>query len=168
MQNVVDPLSVAEHYWNDWHNAEVYNSYVHEYPIYRELNGRLAELAELAAVRRVLDLACGAGATAQSCLRRMPRDAELVGVDASEAMVALARIHVRDPRARFEVAPAASLAGAVDGRFDRALCNAAYWQLALRDAVLAELAELLAPGAPSKRRPTVSSPAARPASTLPG
>lgn len=140
-------MSPTNVHWRDWRNAEIYNSYVHDFPIYRELNRRLIELAELASARRVLDLACGAGATAQACLRRLPAAAELVGIDASEAMVALARSQIADPRACFEVATASTMAGAVTGTFDRAVCNAAYWQLASREAVLAGLAKLLEPGA---------------------
>jgi len=140
-------LNPSNIYWRDWHNAEIYNSFVHDFPIYRELNQRLIELAELATARRVLDLACGAGATAQACLRRLSASAELIGIDASEAMVSLARSQIADPRARFEVATASTVTGVLSGTFDRAVCNAAYWQLASREAVLANLAELLEPGA---------------------
>jgi len=133
--------------WSDWYNAEVYNDYVHGYPIYRRLNRHLAELAEIGTARRVLDLACGAGATAQACLRRLPRDGELVGVDGSEAMVELARVQVTDPRARFEVARAARVDRVVAGPFDRAVCNTAFWQFPTPRTVLAHLARLLEPGA---------------------
>ena len=81
----------------------------------------------------------------------MAPDAELVGVDASEAMVGLARRRVTDPRARFLVGPAAAVARAVepavDGAFDRLLSNAAFWQFPTRRPVLAALARLASPGA---------------------
>jgi len=133
--------------WSGWANAEVYDAFVRAGSIYRALNEHLAALAEIAAARRVLDLACGAGATAEACLARLPPDGALVGVDASDAMVSLARHRVRDPRARFEVAAAAAIEQVVDGPFDRAVSNAAFWQFPTPRPVLAALGRLLAPGA---------------------
>jgi ubiquinone/menaquinone biosynthesis C-methylase UbiE len=132
--------------WQGWINAEVYDLFVREHGIYRALNRRLAELAEIAAARRVLDLACGAGATALACLAQLPADGELWGVDGSAAMVAVARAQVRDPRARFAVAAAAAIEEAVAGPFDRAVCNAALWQFPALPPVLAAVARLLVPG----------------------
>lgn len=140
-------MPTANLYWSDWLNAEIYNRYVHDYPIYVELNRRLVELAEMPTARRVLDLASGAGATAQRCLHHLPRDGEIVGVDASEAMVSLARSQIADPRASFTVATAETVHDRVSGSFDRAVCNAAFWQLATPLAVLPGLARLLEPEA---------------------
>ncbi len=141
-------MLAAEHasLWDDWYNAEVYDHYVREYPIYGWLNRRLAEQAELAASRRLLDIACGSGATARVCLDRLPPGAALVGVDVSPVMVEVARYRVRDPRARFEVAPARALPRAVSGPFDRAVCNAAFWNFPKPATVLAHLGRILEPG----------------------
>jgi len=133
--------------WSGWANAEIYDRFVRDGRIYRELNRRLVELAEVGAARRVLDLACGTGATARACLARLPPDGELVGVDGSAEMVAVARERTPDPRARFEVAAAAELAAAAPGPFDRAVCNAAFWQFPSPAAVLRALAAVLAEGA---------------------
>jgi ubiquinone/menaquinone biosynthesis C-methylase UbiE len=133
--------------WNDWQNAEIYQAYTQEFPIYRVLNRHLVELAQVESARRVLDLACGSGATAQSCLRRLPMHGELVGVDTSAAMVGVAESWILDARARFLVAPAECLDQEVEGPFDRVLCNAAFWQLPNRRKVLADLARLMSPGA---------------------
>lgn len=133
--------------WSDWTNAAVYAGFVRERSLYGDLNRELVERADLGRARRVLDLACGTGATARACLARMPGDAELVGVDASTPMVEMARAEVADPRARFLVAPAASVHRVVTGTFDRALCNAAFWQFPAPAVVLASLARVLEPGA---------------------
>lgn len=133
--------------WAGWRNAEVYDAFVREHGIYPALNRRLAALAEVDRAKRVLDLACGAGATALACLERMPGRAELVGVDGSEEMVSVARDRVLDPRARFHVAAASALEGVAAGPFDRAVCNAAFWQFSDPRAVLAALARVLASGA---------------------
>lgn len=132
--------------WSDWTNAAVYAGFVRDRSLYPDLNRELVQRADLGSARRVLDLACGTGATARACLARLPADAELVGVDASAAMVEMARAEVPDPRARFLVAPAAALHEAVSGLFDRAVCNAAFWQFPAPGAVLESLAGVLEPG----------------------
>ena len=132
--------------WRGHLNAEVYDSFVREHRIYQELNRHLVELAQVTCARRVLDLGCGAGATALACLAVLGARAELVGVDASPAMVEMARRRVRDPRARFVVAPGAALGRAVRGSFDRAVSNAAYWQIGARGEMLDALGLLLEPG----------------------
>lgn len=137
----------SESPWAGWKNAEIYDAFVSEHGVYRALNRRLVELAEVAAARRVLDLACGGGATARACLEVLPARGELVGVDGSEAMVRVARARVRDPRARFEVAPAAAVERVARGPFDRVVSNAAFWQFPDRRAVLAALARVAGAGA---------------------
>ncbi|MEM1203476.1 MAG: class I SAM-dependent methyltransferase [Acidobacteriota bacterium] len=133
--------------WHGWHNAEIYAGYVRDFPLYRQLNARLARLADLATARRVLDLACGTGATAQACLRHLPWNGEVVGVDVSEEMVGVARTEVDDPRASFRVARASRIEEVVRGPFDRAVCNTAFWQFPDPGLVLGVLGRLLSPGA---------------------
>lgn len=133
--------------WAGRLNAEIYDAFVRDNRIYAELNRALVDRAELAGARRVLDLGCGAGATALAALAVLPARSEIVGVDASESMVEVARSQVLDPRARFVVAPAAALESVVSGPFDRALSNAAYWQIGARARMLESLGVLLAPGA---------------------
>lgn len=133
--------------WSGWVNAEVYDDYVRHRPLYLWLNRRLVELADVGAARRVLDLACGTGATARAVLALLPPGGELLGVDASPAMVGVARARVTDRRARFAVAAAADVARVATGPFDRVLCNAAFLQFPDRAAVLAALAGLTPPGA---------------------
>lgn len=132
--------------WSDRVNAEEYERFVREQPLYRALNERLVALARLGSARRVLDLACGTGATARAALAALPADGEVVGVDASAAMVEVARAVVGDRRARFLVAPAAGVERVVEGPFDRVLSNAALGQFPDLRPVVAAVARLLAPG----------------------
>lgn len=133
--------------WTGWKNAEVYDAFTRSRDIYRRLNEELVELAGIPRAKRVLDLACGAGATTLACLQMLDRDAEIVGVDGSPAMIAVARAGVLDPRARFDVASAASVHEVVEGRFDRVLCNAAFWQFPSQFEALRSLSEIMEPGA---------------------
>ncbi len=135
--------------WTGWANAETYDSFVREHPIYRWLNRQLADIGRVAEAGNVLDLACGTGATTRACLAVLPARGEILGVDASAAMVEVARARVGDPRARFAVAPASAVGrvAAAAAPFDRVLSNAAFWQFPDPAAVLAGLVPLLAPGA---------------------
>jgi ubiquinone/menaquinone biosynthesis C-methylase UbiE len=132
--------------WEGRLNAEIYDRFVREREIYRRLNGWLVDLADLPPAERILDLACGTGATAEACLPRMGARAELVGVDASAAMVEVARANVHDPRARFEVASAASVDQVLEPPVDRVVCNAAFWQFPAPRPVIEAIARLLRPG----------------------
>jgi len=132
--------------WKSWRNAEIYDAYVREHSIYRQLNGHLVDLSDIETARRILDLACGSGATTAACLATMPAGSEIVGVDGSDAMVGVARARTIDPRARFEVAAAADVGRIVEGTFDRCLCNAAIWQFPSIPNVIRAVARLLVPG----------------------
>lgn len=133
--------------WSSHVNAEEYERFTRERPLYRALNARLVELAEIGTARRVLDVGCGTGATTRAVLAVLPGDGEVVGVDASQAMVEVARAVVGDPRARFVVAPAAGIGRVVAGSFDRAVSNAAFGQFPASRPVIRALARRLAPGA---------------------
>jgi len=133
--------------WRGWHNAEIYDRFVNDHRIYRCLNQKMVELADLEEARHVLDLACGTGATAMACLRVLDMEADLIGVDASDEMVEVARANTLDPRARFEVGAAASVHELIPGEVDRVVCNAAFWQFPAAGPVLASLARIMAPGA---------------------
>lgn len=131
--------------WHSWINAEIYDRFVRERPIYGWLNRILVELAELSRVERILDLACGTGATTLACLAEMAPRATILGIDKSAEMIGVARANVLDPRAQFEVAPAVDV-GRLDERFERVVCNAAFWQFPSADPVFAALAACTRPG----------------------
>ena len=134
--------------WRGWENAEHYRWFLDTHDIYDWLNAHLVRFAGLGNSRRVLDLGCGTGATTRRALGAVPPDAEVVGVDASPEMVAVADSDTLDPRARFVVAPAGDVGDTLRGRFDGAVSNAAFWQFPQQEAVWAALGQLLAPGSP--------------------
>lgn len=96
----------------------------------------------------MLDLGCGTGATTRAALSVVDPLGEVIGVDGSPEMVAVAQANTADPRARFLAGAAEAVAQVIDGPFDGALCNAAFWQFPDPDRVWEALGTLLAPGAP--------------------
>lgn len=132
--------------WDTWINAEIYREYVDNFPIYRTLNRRLVELAQVSGARRVLDLGCGTGATTSACLEQLPAEGEVEGVDAAGTMLEAARGSISDPRARFVQANASLVDQVVRGSFDRAVCNAAFWLFPKPTSVLRALRRVMRPG----------------------
>lgn len=83
---------------------------------------RLVAATDLAPGMSVLDVACGTGVVARAAADRVGPTGTVVGVDSSEAMLAVAR-RVR-PDVRWQVGDAGSLPFEADA-FDRVLCQAA-------------------------------------------
>ena len=95
--------------------------------------------------RRVLDLGCGTGRLLEDLRRRLPK-AELVGVDPSEGMLAVARRRLAgEPGVRLEVATAARLP-LPDASVDVVTTTMSFHHWEAQDASLREVARVLAPG----------------------
>ena len=101
---------------------------------------QLLDAAAVGAGKRVLDVATGPGYVAA---RAAERGAAVVGVDAAEAMVAIAR--GREPELEFRVADAEALPFA-DGSFDAVVANFLVLHLGRPERAVAELARVLAGG----------------------
>lgn len=90
-----DPNAAQRDYWNSevaqkWAiNAAVLDA------AFAALTVRIVELAVLGPGERVLDLGCGAGATTLAAARAVGPDGEVVGLDLSEPLVALATERLR-------------------------------------------------------------------------
>jgi len=95
--------------------------------------------------RRLLDLGCGTGRLLEDLRRRLP-EAELVGVDPSEGMLAVARQRLAgEPGVRLEVATAARLP-LPDASVDVVTTTMSFHHWEAQDASLREVARVLAPG----------------------
>ncbi len=95
--------------------------------------------------RRVVDIGCGTGRLLEKVLHRLP-DAELVGVDPAEGMIAVAsQRFTAEPRVRLEVAMAEHLPLA-DASVDVVTTTMSFHHWADQDAALREVARVLAPG----------------------
>ena len=133
--------------WRSWANAEAYDQFVRQRSLYGWLNQTLVEFLEVDSATRLLDIGCGTGATTAACLPRMSLDADVVAIDASDEMVAVAASNIVDSRVRFEVMGAAEIEH-LEGPFDRFVSNAAFWQFPSPRAVLPRRGRDCRPGCP--------------------
>ncbi len=93
---------------------------------------------------RVLDIACGQGLASRAL--RDAGAAGVVGVDSSEAMVALARGHGEDGRLSYVVDDGQVLGAFGDGSFDGMTCQLGLMDIPDLDATLAAVHRVLRPG----------------------
>ncbi|MDQ3885989.1 MAG: class I SAM-dependent methyltransferase [Actinomycetota bacterium] len=131
--------------------APAYDRLVDANPGYHEhlrLSASRLELPGNGAGLRLLDLGCGTGASTAALLDAAPR-AEIVGVDASAAMLAQARTKQWPATVRFVHARVEDLADVgMTGPFDAVLAAYLVRNLPDPDGGLASIRELLRPGAP--------------------
>lgn len=120
--------------WSSGENARRYADFARTHPTYRDTSRDLVDLARPAADATVVDLACGTGATTEAVLSVLDERGRVIAVDASPAMLAMARSSVRDDRVRWLHSPAERLAV---GPVDVVVCNSAIWQTDIRLTVAA-------------------------------
>jgi SAM-dependent methyltransferase len=97
------------------------------------------------APHRIVDVGCGTGRLLETLLARLP-DAELVGIDPAEGMIAVARTRfATEPRIRLEVAPADRMP-LDDGSADVVTTTLSFHHWDRHEASLREVARVLRPG----------------------
>jgi SAM-dependent methyltransferase len=95
----------------------------------------------------IVDLACGTGTVTEEILRCVPVDAvEIIGIDQSREMLAIAKARLGSPAIRFALARAEELQAVVPPPVDRVLCNAAFWHMDMPRVLQAVRAVLHADG----------------------
>ncbi|RAS71081.1 ubiquinone/menaquinone biosynthesis C-methylase UbiE [Lentzea atacamensis] len=113
-------------------------------PGYHQALRRSARELGLLPGMRVLDLGCGTGASTAALVAAV-RGLEIVAVDASEGMLARARLKRWPPNVRFVHSRAEDVD---EGRFDAVFAAYLVRNLPDPDATLRHVRELLKPGAP--------------------
>lgn len=132
-----------------WHSAltaGAYEAFAQAYPLYTETARHLVDTTRIAPGERLVDLACGTGIVTESILARLGDACSIVSVDASTAMLEVARRKTRSPNVRFVHTPAERLREAVSHPIDAVLCNSAFWQLKWGEALPAIAAVLASDG----------------------
>jgi ubiquinone/menaquinone biosynthesis C-methylase UbiE len=133
--------------WNERENARRYRDFEVRHGMYASLGRKLAGMAGIEPGMEVVDLACGTGAVTREILRLLGGSGSVTGVDASEAMLELARMELDDPRVRWVHGRGEELERAVDRPVDRVLCSSALWQMRLPEVLWAVRSVLKPDGA---------------------
>jgi ubiquinone/menaquinone biosynthesis C-methylase UbiE len=105
----------------------------------------LVTLAEVRAGDRVLDVACGTGIVARVAVSRVHPGGEVLGIDASPAMLAAARATAVGLPIEWQEGDVHALA-LPDGAFDAVLCQQGLQYFRDRVTALREMRRVLAPG----------------------
>ncbi len=135
-------LPTARELWSQ--TAAAYAEAAPELGIYRLSNLRLAEMLRLDPGLRLLDLACGTGATTRAAFDRQSRLGPGWAVDAIPEMVEIARRSLADLPVSLIESPAEELAQHLEpGVADRVICNGAFFQFDDYGHVLAQIRGIL-------------------------
>ncbi|MEV8424521.1 class I SAM-dependent methyltransferase [Streptomyces niveus] len=132
--------------WDEDSNAEVYNAFTRDHPMYDATSRDLARRSHLADASLVVDLCGGAGATARAILDLIPARARVVSVDNAAAMQRVGRRILTDARLTWITAPAERLVDHLHAdSADAVVCNSAIWKTDTA-TVFAAVAHILRPG----------------------
>jgi SAM-dependent methyltransferase len=132
--------------WLETETARRYQSFTEKTTMYQELSHKMVELAELELGMRVLDLGCGTGVTTQAVLSRLGGSGQVIALDLSAPMLAVAAEQVDASNVTFLQADAAHFADLIERPVDCVVCNSVFWQFRDKVRVMAELRRVLAPG----------------------
>lgn len=107
---------------------------------------RIVELAEIGEGDSVVDLCCGPGLVAAELMERVGATGEVIGIDASPAMISLARAAAPERNVRFLEGDAYTFSSLLPQPVDHVVATSA-WQNFLidRERILDELARALKP-----------------------
>ncbi|MDQ2714347.1 MAG: class I SAM-dependent methyltransferase [Chloroflexota bacterium] len=129
--------------WSDALNADIYEAYAQAYPLYRESGRHLLRLARVRPGMTVVDLACGTGIVTAQILEVLAGSGEVIGIDCSAEMLAIAREKLAT--VRFMQSPAEQSSAVLEaGTIDCVTCNSAFWQMHT-SATLASVHHVLKP-----------------------
>ena len=113
--------------WDDSRTAEMYERFTRRFPMYDETSRDLVSFAGVSTASRIVDLACGTGATTRAILSVAQPESEVSALDGSPAMIGVAEQVVTDRRVRWVCADACDLDAHV-ADVDVIVCNSAIWQ----------------------------------------
>jgi SAM-dependent methyltransferase len=131
--------------WDDAENAELYEAFSRDFPLYEQTSRDLTKRADLDPDGTVLDLCGGTGIAAAVALEAMSARGRVISVDGSQAMQSVGRRARPDPRIAWVNARAEDVAARITGQVDAVLCNAAIWKTDT-PTTFAAVKQLLHPG----------------------
>lgn len=136
----------ANSVWLEQETARRYHIFTEKTTMYQELSRKMVALAGITPGMRVLDLGCGTGVTTQAVLNRLGGSGQVIALDMSAPMLAVAQSQIAAPNVLFLKANAARFADLIERPVERIVCNSVFWQFRHKVQVMAELRRVLVPG----------------------
>lgn len=118
--------------WNTKENAEAYDTYARNFPMYQDTSRDLVAISGIKPGMTMVDLAAGTGATTKAILDKTDGNVHIIAVDQAEEMLKKAREKFVGKDVRFIVSEAEELDQVIHELVDAILCNSAFWQMKAR------------------------------------
>ncbi|MEK7091948.1 MAG: class I SAM-dependent methyltransferase [Patescibacteria group bacterium] len=122
-------MSTRKGFWDTKENAEAYDNYARNFPMYQETSADLVEIVDLKSGMTVIDLAAGTGATSQAILAKIGDQGRVIAVDQAKEMLKKAQEKFASKNVQFVVAEAENLDQVITEPVDVVVCNSAFWQM---------------------------------------
>lgn len=122
-------MSKGKDAWNTKENAEAYDAYARNFPMYQDTSRDLVAISGIKLGMTVVDLAAGTGTTTQAILDKTNGNVCIIAVDQAEEMLKKAREKFVGQSVQFIVSEAEDLDTAIRESVDTILCNSAFWQM---------------------------------------
>jgi len=123
--------------WHSERTAHAYEEYAQAHSMYKVTAHDLVAIAEIAPGMTVVDVACGTGIVTEAILGRLGETGSVIGVDMSREMLAVAGEKIQAANVAFVQSPAERLNEGIEATADVAVCNSAFWQIRMSEALTA-------------------------------
>lgn len=127
----------SERGWHSKRTAHAYEEYAQAHSMYKVTAHDLVAIAGIAPGMTVVDMACGIGIVTEAILERLGETGSIISVDMSREMLAVARGRIQSANVTFVQSPAERLNEEVEVTADVAVCNSAFWQIRMSEALTA-------------------------------
>lgn len=122
-------MSIKKSIWNTKDNAEAYNAYARNFPMYKDTSRDLVTISQITSGMTVVDLAAGTGATTQAILDRTGADIHIIAVDQAEEMLKKVKEKFANQAVQVLTSEAENLDKVIHELVDAVICNSAFWQM---------------------------------------
>jgi len=137
-------MSSQKYFWDTEDNAEAYDEYASNFPMYKETSHDLVSKALIKSGMTVVDLATGTGATTQAIFNLECDNLKVIAVDQAQEMLNKAKEKFVGKNVTYIVSEAENMASKIYSPVDRVVCNSAFWQIKPKLA-FGEIAKILKP-----------------------
>ncbi len=127
----------SEREWHSERTAHAYEEYAQAHSMYKATAHDLVAIAGFTPGMTVVDVACGTGIVTEAILERLGETGSVTGVDRSSEMLAVAGRKIQAANVTFVQSLAERLNEVIKVTADVAVCNSAFWQIRMSEALTA-------------------------------